>query len=159
MPDPMQLGDIYVPTSDGRFVSQKMQDLTEIIKDYDEWLELKWIPPENRREPGDELEAYAIFDTNPTTDNKPIMFFKETDTPEEILSRLLMGDTSKGDPLKKIDAHNDMRKLMQMKRFQIEMEEAEDQASFLIQSPLNYLKWKTSDGQVVKLDDQRRRVR
>lgn len=151
--------DAYIATDDGHFVSQKMMDVAGVIKDYDSWLELRWIPPDKRRTPGDKLEAYAIFDTHPNTNNRPIMYFKETDTPEEVLIRLFHGDLNRGEhPLKYIDAHNTARKLLEHKRWMNQLEEAQEEAAFLMRSPLNYLKIRDRAGDLVKLDDQRRRV-
>jgi hypothetical protein len=146
---------VHVPTNDGYWVSEKFQTLAEVVKDYSQTLELRWIPPNMRTDPQDRKNPYCIFDL---VSQAPIMYASETDTPEDILTRLFLGDTSKHDVLATIDAHNAAVKALQMREWLGKLEEANSLAEFMVGSPLNYIRMKDEDGKIVKLDDSRRRL-
>ncbi len=142
--------DTYIPTETGHWVSERFERLARIVKDYDEHLDLCWIPPECRTDK-DSSRPYAIVDR---TTNYIVMYATELDTPEQILARLFMGDNNKENALLKLDAHNAAIKAMEMKSKLDEQDEQMEQIKFLMQSNLNYLRF---NGKL--LDDQRRKIR
>jgi hypothetical protein len=146
--------DTYIPYGD-HFISQKFQMLAEIIRDFDPHLELRWIPPDRRDQPGDSARAYAIVDT---TTQYVAIYASETEQPEAILERLFLNDTSKHDVLARLDAHDRAQKVFKLKKQMDETEEAHDIAGFLMKSPLNRVKIHNKAGELITLDDQRRRV-
>lgn len=138
---------VYVPASDGRWVSEDYARLAEVIQDYDPYLELRWIPPDKRSR--DDKKPYMIVDTKI---NHPVFFVSELDTPVDILARLFESDNHIGSVLDRLELHNKAQEIMKMKRRAEEMAETLDAASFLFQSPLNSL---TMNG---KRYDENRRV-
>lgn len=139
---------VFIPTDDGRWVNSDYERLARVIKDYDDSLELRWIPPDKRTR--EDKKPYIIVDTRTGTS---VLHASELDTPEEILARLFTADNKNGDVLKKLEAHNASIEIMKQRRWLDEREEMADQAAFLISSPLNYMKFNGH-----KLDSDRRRV-
>jgi len=142
---------MFIPTEDNRWVSEHYERLARVVQDYDPQFELRWIPPEARTDPEDRKKPYVIWDT---VTNHPVFYASELDTPEDILTRLFMGDNSKGDVLKKIDAHNAAIKAMEMKEQLDLAEERKDYAAFLIGTQKNYIQL----GKGRKVDDQLRPI-
>lgn len=138
--------DCYIPTETGHWVSEKFSTLAEIVNDYDHYLELRWIPPDKRTR--DDNKPYVIWDTRI---NRPVMFASELDVPEETLARLFMADNGRENVLSRLEATEAAVRAFQMKEWLNKMEEAHDQAEFLLKSPKNYLKFNGK-----KFDDQRR---
>lgn len=121
--------------ADGQWVNADFERLARMVKDYDEDLELCWIPPAARTR--DDKEPYAIRDTR----TQSIVFFvKETDSPVDVISRLFTGDNKHGNVLNRIEAAEDARRVWAMKKQQDEMEEAAHLAYFFKQSPLHTIK-------------------
>lgn len=141
--------DFFIPTDDGRWVSQEYERLARAIQEYDPWLELRWIPPEHRTT--QDKKPYMVIDTRI---NKPIFFASELDTPLDILERLLESDNTKNDVLDSITRRNLACDILKKKEWEDKLEDARDRAGFLINSPLNYIKYNGK-----KLDDQRREVK
>lgn len=136
----------YIPTETGQWVSENYERLARVVNDYDPALELRWIPPERRTV--DDKNPYLIFDTRM---NQPVFYASELDTPEQILTRLFKGDTTKNNPLKEIEAYDAAQKVMNMKKQMDMHEEAMEEAEFLVKSPLNTLRFKGK-----KFDHKRR---
>lgn len=146
---------VHVPTDSGTWVDEKYERLAQVIQDF--WgpnsasqtkLEFAWIPPEYRTT--DSKFPYAVIDVM-TRD--VLFYFSELDTPEDILSRVFLGDTSKHDVLKELDARADAQKALEMRKHLDAMGEAHEKAQFFVSSPLNYLKM---DGK--KFDSDRRLI-
>lgn len=141
----------YVVTDDGQWVNGDFERLARMVKDYDESLELVWIPPAARTR--DDKEPYAIRDTRDQKGSGIIFFIKETDSPVDVIERLFTGDNKHGDVLKRIEAREDAERVWQMKRNDDEMLEAAELAFFFKQSPLHTIK---HNGKV--FDHNRRRI-
>jgi hypothetical protein len=150
--------DVYIPTDDGQWVSEKFERLARLIKDYDPDLELRWIPPAMRTR--EDKKPYCVVHFNPQNGKEYIVLHaSELDTPEQILAKLWGADAKNGDVLKNLDIQNDAAEALKMKERRDLMEEANSQAEFLHRSPINYLKWgKDKDGRLIKMDDERRRI-
>jgi hypothetical protein len=139
---------IHIPnTGDiNQWISEKFSVLAEIVQDYDPYLELRWIPPDQRTR--DDKKPYVVVDTRTNT---PVIYASDLDIPEQILASIIEGDNKNGSILQKLEAQETAAKLFQMKEFLNRIEEAHDIAEYLVKSPLN---WVTFNGK--KLDDQRR---
>lgn len=150
--------DVYIPTDDGQWVSEKYERLASVIKDYDENLELCWIPPDRRTR--EDKAPYCVVYNDPARPGKRdvVFYASELDTPEDILARLWTADDKRGDVQARMDAHNAAVEALRLKKLDDEMQEANSQAEFLHRSPLNYLKMRDARGELIKLDDQRRRI-
>lgn len=127
--------DIAIPTEDGRWVSEKHERIARIIQDYDPELHLAYIPPENR-------EANDVpFAVIHTPHGKPsYVVFTANECDERILERLWENDSTKGDPLARIDNHNAALKAIEIRKQMDEAEERQDLVSHIVRSPLNVYK-------------------
>lgn len=121
--------------ADGQWVNADFERLARMVQDYDETLELCWIPPAARTR--DDKEPYAIRDTRT---NSIVFFIKETDSPPEVIQRLFTSDNKHGNVLQRIEAAEDAKRAWEMKQREDEMEEAAHLAFFFKQSPLHTIK-------------------
>lgn len=142
----------YIPTDDGRWVSEHFERLARVVQDYDPQFALYWIPPEQRTEPSDVSKCYAVIE-EPA--NAVVFYAGELDTPESILERLFWADNKQGNVLERIDAHNAAIEAMQMKEKMDLAEERQDYVAWLIGTQKNFINM--GGGRVV--DDQLRTVR
>jgi hypothetical protein len=139
---------VFIPTSTGEWVSEDYERLARIIKDYDDKLELRWIPPGNRTR--EDKAPYVIVDTR---SERAVLWATELDTPTDILIRLRDSDNNNGDVVDRLEAYEWAVKVQDHKKWLDELEEAAEQANFLLNTPLHYVK---VDG--VKYDEHRRRM-
>ncbi len=141
---------VYIPAGDdGRWVSEDYVRLGELIKQYDNCLELRWIPPEHRTD--DEKKPYVVMDL---VGNYPVLWANELESPQSILQRIFEADNLKGgNVLDRIDAKDAAAKVFALKAREDEMLAKRDLAVFMLSSPLNFMK---HNG--VKYDSERRRI-
>lgn len=143
--------DSFIPTDDGRWVSEKYERLARVVQDYDPQFELRWIPPEHRETPDEKSKPYVVWDT---VTNHPVFYASELDTPESILERLFMGDNTKGNVLERIDAHNAAVEALRLKE-QLDLQgERQEYIEHLIRNKNNYIR--LPGGR--KVDDQLRPI-
>lgn len=147
--------DVFVPTNDGRWVSENFARLAEVIKDYDPQFELRWIPPEQRTDPGDEQRAFCVFDL---VNKKPAFYASFDATPEEILGHLFDVDNKHGDVLRRMEARNAAREALRLKAEMEVSEERQEYVAWLMGSRQNYYKLRDRRGDLRKFDDQFRRL-
>lgn len=142
------MNQIYIPDSNNadEWVSSRFSLLAEIVQDYDPYLELRWIPLDKRTR--DDKKPYVVVDTRT---NYPVVYASELDVPENILARVIEGDNKNHDVLRRLEAQEAANKIFKAKEWLNKLEEAEDEAKFLMESPLNWVNFKGK-----KLDDQRR---
>ena len=119
--------DRAVAMDDGHFVSEKVARISEIIKDFNPYLQLQWIPPENRVE-NDSTPPFAIMDTTPGIEPYVIFTIQEDELDERVLARLFRGDTSNNDVLAKIEAEEKAAEVLRLKE---KMDAAEERQDFL----------------------------
>lgn len=144
----------FIPTDDGRWVSEDYERLARVVQDYDPRFELRWIPPEARTSPEDVAMPYVVWDT---VTNTPVLFASETTTPQQILTRMFEGDMTKHSPdsiLRGIEASEKAAKALEMKSKMDEAEERMDYAAHLIRNKNNYITLKNG----MKVDDQLRPI-
>lgn len=147
---------MYVVTDDGQWVHEDFHRLAEIVKDYDDALELQWIPPGQRDENADKENCYRIFDTR---SRSVVMFASERDPAEHILARLWGADNTKHNVLERVDAHNAAREAFNLKQQIDDAEAQRDLAAFLIGTKKNYINFTHPiTGEKIKTDDQLRRL-
>ena len=121
--------DVFLPADDGTWVSEAYERLARVVKDYDSWLELRYIPPGRRTR--DDKKPYCVVDTR---DNSAVLYASELDTPEQILARLFGADNLKENVLDRIEAQENAVRLLQMKEWEDKMEEAAQEALAMKQS-------------------------
>lgn len=142
----------FIPTDDGRWVSEHYERLARVVRDYDPQFYLAWIPPEHRTDPESIKNCYAIVDE---VTNDVVLYAGELDTPEQILARLFDSDNKQGNVLDRIEAHNAAIEAMKMKEKMDIAEEKKDYIAFLMATNKNFINM--GNGRVV--DDQLRPVR
>lgn len=139
---------VFIPTETGEWVSEDFERLARIIQDYDQDLELRWIPPAHRTR--DDKKPYVVVDTRTNT---AVLYASELDTPTDILVALVSSDNAQGNVVDRIEAYEWAAKVVEHKAWIDSLEEAGDKANFFFNSPLHYVK---VDG--VKFDENRRRM-
>lgn len=138
-----------------QWVSEHFARLAEIIQDYDENLELQWIPPGQRDEEADRKNPYRIFDRR---SNSVVMFASECDSPQHILARLWGADNARGNVLDRIEAENVAAEIIQLKKKMEEDELKQDFVAHLIGTKKNYIDVRHPlTGEMLHFDDQLRR--
>lgn len=142
----------FIPTDDGRWVSEKYARLAEIIQDYDPQFELRWIPPEHRAKPTYTSRCYVIWDI---ITNSAVLYAGDLDSPETILERLFDADNKHGNVLDRVEAHNAAIEAFNLKEQMDIREEQMDKVSWLIGTKKNFIEM----GKNKIYDDQLRRIR
>lgn len=130
------------------WVSEKFERLASLIQDYDQNLELRWIPPAARTR--EDKEPFLIFDK---VSDQPVLYAKEQDEPHQILARLWGIDNVKNNVLDRIEIEQAAQKALDMKEWMDKQEEAASLAYFFKQSPLHTIR---HNGK--KFDHNRRRI-
>jgi|SRR6187455_1413143 len=115
--------DVDLPTAhdDGHFISAKVSRVIELIREYDNRLDVKWVPPD-RRSPTD--PAFAI--TERLADGREVVAFyvdSEESFDEDVLARIYEGDNSKHDIQTRVDAQNAAAKRLQEAKHREEREQ------------------------------------
>lgn len=141
-------GNVYVPTETGQWVSENFERLARVLMDYDENLELRWIPYDKRTSRDD--KPYVIIDKQI---EQPVIYAGELDSPVDILARVFESDNKHGNVLDRLEKKEAAQKALEYKKRMDEYEELEDQAKFLLDSKKNYVNY---NGR--KLDEFRRPV-
>lgn len=145
----------FIAIGDGSWVNENFERLARIIKDYDPYLELKWIPPGQRESEQDKKNPYCIVDTR---SDYVVMLASDRDTPESILERLFLADNTQGNVLDRVEARNAAAEAFKLLEKMDEEEEKKEFAAFLIGTKKNYIDvTHPLTGEKIKFDDQLRR--
>lgn len=129
----MRITDLPVPYEDGHFISERIGQIVELIKQYDYRLDVKWIPP-GAREPGD--AAFAIFEHTPKGTQELVFYVQtEEEFDERVLKRIYEGDVSKNDVEGRVEAHNRATRDLRKKQYDEIMAEQSEIAAAVIRSP------------------------
>jgi len=141
---------VFIPTETNHWVDESFERLARMVKDYDEFLELRWIPPERRTR--EDRKPYIIYDI---IRNVEVLYASELDNPQEILTRLYMADTTRNDVLGLLEANEQANQAYNMQRQADQYEEAADQAKFMINTRLHTFKMngKKFDGHTLRVKE------
>lgn len=144
----------------GCFVNSKIQRLAELLFQYDQGFELRWVPPRHRSDM-QKSRPYCIVHVQ---DNKPpyvVMYFSELDPPEEILAKIFDNDNKNGDAIARMDARNAAAEAFKLKEQLDQRMEAADMFHFLATNrSKNVVRWRDpATGEMVKLDERRKRMK
>lgn len=129
--------DRMVACDDGTFVSERVQNVVEAIREYDPNIEVQYIPP-RLREDGD--SAFRLTHNEPGREPYTIFYVKdESEFDVRVLKRLIMNDQAKGNTttLSEIEAFEEAKKRLVKQAFRDSIEEANDIAAHVLRSPLN----------------------
>lgn len=138
-------------TEEGVFVDSNWLRLSEILHDFDPYMELRWIPPQNRTSPTS--KPYAICHCLPNRNPYVILFASELDDPVQILATLWEGKVQNGNILNKLDAIEKAKEAFRLKQNMEELEDLGDQYHFLLTNRSPWVtRWKRPDGTIIKLD-------
>lgn len=122
-------------TEDGQWVSAEFQRIAQVIHDYDERLELAWVPPANRSL--NEEHPYAIIYNDPSGRRDIVMRLRETEMDHRVLARLWSSD-SKNNPnlLATIEAEEAARRAVELLRKEEEEQERRELAAWMVKAPV-----------------------
>jgi hypothetical protein len=135
------IADLPVPMSDGRFISQRVAMVVEVLQDIDKNIEVRWIPPEDRVLESD--PAFAIVDVHPGHPENVIFYIqKEEDMDGRVVERFLdiKRKNENGTLVSEMETKNEAFKLLQQKLFKEQLDEANDLAYSILKSPLHRYK-------------------
>lgn len=119
------------------WINENFERLAQIIKDFDPYLELVFIPPHERKNPEDYSRAYAVVDNNPRFKRHVVMYAPHDADPQKILAALWVSNTDKNDVLSYIDAEEAARQAFELKE-RVEAEEAaKDKLAWWLKTPLH----------------------
>lgn len=124
--------DLPSPHSDGRFISAKVSRVVELVREYDNRLDVKWIPP-NMRGEGD--AAFAV--TERLRDGSEVVAFyvqTEEEFDERVLARILESDNEVNNVGARVEAGNLAVAAMAEKRRREEVAAYADFAGSVIRS-------------------------
>lgn len=118
--------DVDLPSAhdDGRFISNKVSRVVELIREYDHRLDVKWVPPDLR---GPTDPAFAIVEK--LSDGREVVAFyvqREEEFDENILARIYEGDTQRTDVQARIEAQNAAAKAVMRRKHQEELDQQYD---------------------------------
>lgn len=117
----------HAPTETGHWIDSQFEYLAEVIQDYDPVMELRWIPPDNRKTLHEQKNPWAVFCREDL-----VFLCSNKDKPHEILARIIAGDQRRGDVLDRMEkAEIAAKKLLEYKEQEI-MAEAKEEFEFLI---------------------------
>lgn len=129
----MNLRDLPVPHEDGKFYSTKISDIVDLVRAYDDRLDVVVCDPSLMIE-GD--AKFAV--TERLQDGSIVIAFyiqDESVFDERVLERIINSDNKNGDVGRRLDAHNMAVRALQAKAFKDSLEEAREEATFLWRHP------------------------
>ena len=124
---------VPIITGAGAQLSAKAARLAEVIKDFDDTLELQWIPPVERNALGIDYEPYRIVQFHPNYEPYAVMWLREDQLDERVLARLFQARS--GNALSDLEAEEAARVAFQLKEKLEEQEEAREIAMWALKSP------------------------
>lgn len=128
---------LYLPTGEGHFVSEKQRRIAAIINDIYPYIELQWIPP-NDRGPND----YAFRAVDATPGRPPYVAVLAHECDERILAKLIQADNTKRDVLNYLDCHNAAIELYEDKKRKEERMEMYEMAYTILRSRKEHFRHK-----------------
>jgi hypothetical protein len=147
---------MFIVADDGTWVNEQFHRIAEIVKDYDPYLELAWIPEGARTTEEEKKNPYCIRDLR---SDSIVMFISQSDSPAEVLERLFMSDNKHGDVLERMEARNAANEILRLKEKMEEEELKQDWVASLIGNKKNYIHERNPlTGEKIKFDDQLRRL-
>lgn len=128
---------IILDPQSGRALSAFHQRLAELIADYDDTLELGWIPPENRL-PLDRDKEFAVI-CRPRNGEPPYVVMKiaEADCNESVLAAIIIRDNEHSNVLDRLEACEFADQAMKAKDDAERAAFQQDFVATVIKSPLH----------------------
>ena len=124
---------IFDPDS-GRVLSAEANRIAQVIHDYDETLELAWVPPENREL--NEQYPYAVIHRPADAPPYIVMRIRETELDHRIIARLWANDNKNGNVLDKIETEEAALRALELLKQEEAIEEAREKAAWMVKAPV-----------------------
>lgn len=118
----------------GTYVSEKHRRVAEIIHDYDETLQLVFIPPKDRSTPEDHKVPFAILHTPPNQQPYIVRAVAESEVDERLLAWLWSNDGERGDPFATLQKIDEAQKVMEAHAAQEARDEAMEIGASILKS-------------------------
>lgn len=117
----------------GEFLNSDHQRLAEILKDYNPYMSLVWIPTKNRDDT--DTKPYAILSEIPGKPRHIVRYLSEMEmrNPAEVLAWVFEGDVTRHRPediISRIESRERAQKLMDLKKQQEDAEARMDFVAF-----------------------------
>lgn len=128
-------GNIHVPDAQAP-INEDHRRIAEILKEYDPYLELHFIPPGSRTMT--DVKPWAVVCRQPGMD--PYVIFYCDDANELLLARVIRADNANKNVLNEIEAANLAVEALQAKRMGEERHEAHLQAAAILASSKTHYK-------------------
>lgn len=120
---------------DGQFVSERHSVLVEAIKDYDDRIEVRWIPPKERE---DWQDAFQLMYNGPKGPEHMFNVHTEEEFDVRVLQKIIANDQQKNPALMKdLNAYDEARSRVLRQAWMEKLEEAADKAAFILRTPLH----------------------
>jgi len=110
------------------WISQEFENLANVIRDYDPYLELEMVPIEQWPNLIDKSKVFRIVDTRC---NKIVLYAESLARPDEILAAIWSMDQKNGNVIVRMDKLNAAQKALDMKKQMDEREQIKDFVSFV----------------------------
>ena len=124
---------IFDPES-GRALSAEATRIAQVIHDYDDRLELAWVPPEKREL--NEQFPYAVIHRPDDAPPYVVMRIRETELDHRIIARLWYNDNKNGNVLDKIEKEEQAMRALELLRKEDELAEAREKAAWMVKAPV-----------------------
>ncbi len=113
------------------WICAEFENLAQVINDYDSHLFLEHVPFSEHANLIDKSKVFRIIDDRT---NKIVLYADSLANPADILARLWSMDSTRGNVLTRLDAHNAAVKALEMRKNLDEMEAARDLSAFIIKN-------------------------
>jgi len=128
-------GSIYIPGAE-QPVTERHHRIDELLKGYDPYLELQFIPPGSR----------GVLDTKPwrvvhrPPNRQPYIVLHADDADERLLARIIRADNGRQNVLNEMEAMNLAKEAIKRAEEQAALREAHAQAAAVLRSPKDHYK-------------------
>ena len=119
----------------GTIINEDHRRIAQIIHDYDNHLEVQWIPPEERSY--DSPETFRVVHHEPFYE---VMRFPEWEMDERILARIFASDQKRHDVVSELDAMETAKELVKAKQWEESMAEAREFSLTVLKSKKHLFK-------------------
>lgn len=114
----------------GRALNAEHNRIAELVKEYDPYLELAWVPPENRKI--NEKHPFAIVHRPPGLEPYIAMRLREDEVDHRVLGRLYAVDNGHGNVLTELEAEEKARRDVLARKTEDDRAEAREMAAWAI---------------------------
>jgi len=128
---------VYIIEGD-HFVSEKQKRTAEVLSDFYPYLQLQFIPPQERRSEEDKNNCFRVVDCSPGRQPYVVCFAEEAD--ERLLAKVIQSDNTRRDVGNYLDAHNAAVEIMVAKQHEEQRQEDHEFAHAVLHSKkYNYI--------------------